>query len=140
MGAGELYGGTRPAQDPPEYLPAVHEIDENWALVAYPESWSGLIDLPIESKATRHGEIVRAEPNTNLLYPRTLIPTLIGAHEPGEHWLACGVIAVPGSTNPDRYWQFPPLMELDHANRAVFCKDHTGGLISKITFGSESLY
>jgi hypothetical protein len=120
--------------------PTKQEIIENRALIVYPDSWSGLIDLPIESKATRHGEIVRAEPNTNLLYPRTLIPTLIGLQEPGEYWLACAVIAVPGSTSPDRYWRFPPLVQLDHANRAVYCKDHSGKSISTIKFAHVKLH
>jgi hypothetical protein len=102
--------------------PTHQGIDNNLALIVYPDGWSGLIELPIKSKATRHGEIVQAEPNTNLLYPRTLIPTLIGVHEPGEHWLACGVIAVPGSESPDQYWQFPPIVELDNAINIIHCK------------------
>jgi hypothetical protein len=35
----------------------------------------------------RHGEIVVASANTNLLHPRTVLPTLHGAHGPGMHWL-----------------------------------------------------
>ena len=41
----------------------------------------------------RRGEVVEAEPNTNLIYPRTLIPTLRAAIEPGRTALVCAVCA-----------------------------------------------
>jgi hypothetical protein len=41
----------------------------------------------------RTSGLVRADSNTNILYPRSLIPTLTGDLEPGVHWLACAVWA-----------------------------------------------
>ena len=41
------------------------------------------------------GESVHAEPNTNLMHPKTFIPTLTGQLEKGTHWI---VSAVFGST------------------------------------------
>jgi hypothetical protein len=41
----------------------------------------------------RRGEIVRADPNTNVLFPRAVIPTLHATLSPGEHWLAAAVVA-----------------------------------------------
>jgi hypothetical protein len=114
--------------------PAKQETNECRALIIYPDSWSGLIDLAIESKANRHGEVVHAEPNTNLLNSRTLIPTLLGVHEPGEHWLACAVIAVPGSTDPDRYWQIPPWIEMNYELMELLCKAHNGRTISTFNY------
>lgn len=43
----------------------------------------------------RRGSVVRAAPNTNLLHPRTVIPTLLGKHPKGEFWLACAVLTRP---------------------------------------------
>jgi hypothetical protein len=43
----------------------------------------------------RVGRIVRAADGTNLLEPRTVIPTLVGEHPKGEFWLACAVLGHP---------------------------------------------
>jgi hypothetical protein len=53
------------------------------AAVIFPDNAAGLID----ARAMRAGEIVVAAPNSNLLHPRTLLPTLRGRHAPGVHWL-----------------------------------------------------
>ncbi|SDU79922.1 DUF2264 domain-containing protein [Jiangella alkaliphila] len=52
---------------------------------------SGIVDLT----GTRAGQVISAEPNTNLLLPRTAIPTLVADLDPGEHWLSCAVLADP---------------------------------------------
>ena len=49
----------------------------------------------------RGGEVVEAEPNTSLAYPRTLIPTLHADIEPGETRLICAVCAADGDDLPD---------------------------------------
>ncbi|THF74930.1 DUF2264 domain-containing protein [Cohnella fermenti] len=41
-------------------------------------------------------EAVHAQPNTNVLHPRTVIPTLRGSLEPGVHWLVSEVYGEPG--------------------------------------------
>jgi len=41
-------------------------------------------------------ELVRAQPNTNVLHPRTVIPTLQARLEPGIHWLAAEIFGLPG--------------------------------------------
>ena len=48
------------------------------------------------------GEVVEAEANTNLIYPRTLIPTLMAAIQPGETKLVCAVCASEDDRLPDR--------------------------------------
>jgi len=40
-------------------------------------------------------ELVVPNANTNLLHPRTVIPTLLADLEPGVHWLACAVWGEP---------------------------------------------
>ena len=47
----------------------------------------------------RTPRLVAADPNTNILYPRSVIPTLMGELLPGENWLACAVV---GRTPPVR--------------------------------------
>ncbi len=47
------------------------------------------------------GEVIETEPNTSLMYPRTLIPTLLKAIEPGETRLVCAVCATEDGTLPN---------------------------------------
>jgi hypothetical protein len=49
---------------------------------------SGLRDLD----GTRTGVVVEPLPGTNVLAPRTVLPTLTGRLPPGEHWLRCAVL------------------------------------------------
>jgi hypothetical protein len=61
------------------------------ARAEYPAGVSLICDLA----GGRRGLVVRAAPNTNMLHPRTVIPTLAGSHVPGESWLACAVLGRP---------------------------------------------
>ena len=45
-------------------------------------------------------QIVYPEPNTNLLEPRTILPTLIGTLQPGVTELVCAVYAAEGDDKP----------------------------------------
>ena len=47
------------------------------------------------------GEVVEAEPNTSLMYPRTLIPTLRAELTPGETRLICAVCATEDGSLPE---------------------------------------
>jgi hypothetical protein len=46
-----------------------------------------------ELHGTRRAEIVTPDPNTNVLHPRAVLPTLIGDVAPGLQWFACAVAA-----------------------------------------------
>ncbi len=48
------------------------------------------------------GEVIEAEANTSLIWPRTLIPTLRAAIDPGETRLVCAVCASEDGRLPDR--------------------------------------
>jgi hypothetical protein len=50
----------------------------------------------VDLAGKRNGLVVLAEPGTNLMAPRTAIPTLGGPIDPGETWLACAVAASVG--------------------------------------------
>ena len=47
------------------------------------------------------GEVIWPEPNTNLMVPRTLLPTLHARIESGETRLVCAVFAAAGDEAPD---------------------------------------
>lgn len=49
----------------------------------------------------RHAMAVEAAPNTNILYPNTIIPTLIGQYGPGNHWFACAIAGCASGHAPD---------------------------------------
>jgi hypothetical protein len=78
--------------------------DEGVAFARYPAGGSGLLDL----LGRRSGRVLRVDPNTNLLAPRTVLPTLLGEHSPGEHWLACAVLGEPDLLKWDESWKQPP--------------------------------
>ncbi|MBN2469950.1 MAG: DUF2264 domain-containing protein [Anaerolineae bacterium] len=82
------------------------ESSDGFAFARYPAGGSGLRDLA----APREGRVVRVDPNANLLAPRTVIPTLCAQHQPGEHWLACAVIADPNATRWQDAWEQVPAL------------------------------
>ncbi|MAM12746.1 MAG: hypothetical protein CML23_20315 [Rhizobiaceae bacterium] len=79
------------------------------AVIATPTHTSAIIDL----SGTRTGEIIRAAPNTNIRFPRTLFPRLVGEFPAGEHFIAT---AVYGVTDPVE--ALPPV-DLPEAVRAL---------------------
>ncbi|WP_308169715.1 DUF2264 domain-containing protein [Acrocarpospora catenulata] len=53
----------------------------------------------------RTGELIHPLPGTNVMTPRTVLPTLRTELPPGEHWLTCAVLAL---TTPAGAWLPPP--------------------------------
>ncbi|MDO5518822.1 MAG: DUF2264 domain-containing protein, partial [Clostridium sp.] len=47
----------------------------------------------------RKGEMIEPEPNTSMLFPRTVLPTLTGRLNPGKHVLCCAVLGAVGEDN-----------------------------------------
>lgn len=81
---------------------------KGFTLAIYPRAWSGLCDLSAEGAAVRTGWLVMSHPNTNLLYGRTTIPTLLCEHKPGRYLLVCAVAGGCGGENADGVWRHPP--------------------------------
>ncbi|MBK8137390.1 MAG: DUF2264 domain-containing protein [Chloroflexi bacterium] len=75
--------------DDPLANAGVHEAAEAIASARYPAGGSGVRDL----LDRRMGQVVRVDPNTSLMFPRTVLPMLTAQHGPGNHWLACAVLA-----------------------------------------------
>jgi hypothetical protein len=92
--------------DDPLARAGVERADVGLALARYPAGGSGLLDL----LGRREGRVLRVDPNTNLLRPRTVLPTLLGEHGPGEHWLACAVLGEPDAAGWEAAWQRPPAL------------------------------
>lgn len=87
--------------------------EQGSALAAYRTGWSGVKEL-LSGKAFlgRDGQIHFPHPNTNLLSPRTAIPSLVGKYQPGEHWLACAVLGLAGlGENYSNIWKTSPGLE-----------------------------
>jgi hypothetical protein len=79
------------------------------ALAVYPFGLSGLRDL--ETPIARKGQVLFADPNTNVIRPRTAIPTLLGEHVPGEYWLICAVLGLPNTGAFEEQWENPPTVD-----------------------------
>ncbi len=47
-------------------------------------------------------ELVFPQANTNVLHPRTVIPTLLADLDPGVHWLVCAVMGEPNGSGEGR--------------------------------------
>lgn len=82
----------------PEQEQACMEMGQNKAAVVLPENAAGLID----PRGSRVGTIIFPTPNSNVLYPRSILPTLRGDHLPGIHWL---VTFLPITYNPATFSQ-----------------------------------
>ena len=86
-----------PGARPCDAVPTAQLESDDRALAHGPLGSTGV--FAVEGYA--RGEVVRPEPNTNLLCPRTLIPTLHAAIGPGETRLICAVYAADGDEAPE---------------------------------------
>jgi hypothetical protein len=82
----------------------VEYAESGLAYACYPAGSSGLRDLLGE----RDGRVLRIDPNSNLLAPRTVLPALVDFREPGEHWYACAVLAEADGAFWEQAWELPP--------------------------------
>ncbi|MEK4347833.1 DUF2264 domain-containing protein [Paenibacillus sp. FSL P4-0184] len=69
----------------------ISKIDVAGAMASTAWGTSAIKDL----LGCRKGELVWPNANTNLLYPRTVLPMLTSTLEPGIHWLASAVYGCP---------------------------------------------
>lgn len=81
------------------------KIQDYAAMIRHPWGTSGILNLMGERTAV----IIKADPNTNVLARRTMIPTLRGKLGVGTHLLACAVLGTAGDASA---WSKPPQLEL----------------------------
>jgi hypothetical protein len=97
--------GAEARQDSPEHA-------AGYAAVASRAGHSGIRDLAGgRAGEVRAGEVVAMAPNSNLLHPRTALPTLRGQHRPGRHWLLCAVLGAGREPDWAGPWRAPPTLE-----------------------------
>ena len=92
----------------------------NGAVLRYPWGVSGIMDI----KGGRRSEIIRAEPNTNLIHSRTWIPTLQGSLEKGSSLNICAVLGI-GKGSCAGEWEHPPVVAL-YGGVISIKEPHTG--------------
>ncbi|WP_339106152.1 DUF2264 domain-containing protein [Haloterrigena salinisoli] len=96
--------------DPTQFT---NETEGATARAAYPNGTSLVTDL----RGDRRPEIVPEEPNTNLMHPRTVVPTLRKQYDAGEHWLATAVRAT--AEGPVDFDRTPELVTADGDDRVA---------------------
>lgn len=88
------WAGTRPC----DRISTAAAADDSHA-AAYGERGTSAI---YALKGYTNGEVIHTEPNTNLMEPRCVLPTLRSRLEPGEHVLLCAVFTDAGNNLPDQ--------------------------------------
>ncbi|XID90727.1 DUF2264 domain-containing protein [Paenibacillaceae bacterium WGS1546] len=84
-------GFSLPAEDDPEI-----ERRRDWAFASGSAGTSGIVGI----RGFGEAELVRPQANTNLLHPRTVLPTLKAELPEGEHWLISAVCGHTGAKEP----------------------------------------
>ena len=87
------WAGARPC----DRISSATEADEEHSAAAGERGTSAIFAMEGYTK----GEVIVTEPNTNLMEPRCVLPTLHSRMEPGEHKLLCAVYADAGHDLPD---------------------------------------
>ncbi|MEH7250846.1 DUF2264 domain-containing protein [Neobacillus niacini] len=88
------------------YIPQKPEVllNQQNSLVKFPWGVSGIQKI----YGNGHAELIYPNANTNLLNPRTVIPTVKGSLKPGKHWLINAVFGEPGSDHVINHWDKVP--------------------------------
>ena len=79
---------------------SVNQIHKNLSFQKTELGFSGMINLINK----RDGKLIIANPNANIIHPHTIIPTLLGEHPEGDHWLGCAVFAHPDPVKGGELW------------------------------------
>ncbi|HTB79578.1 MAG TPA: DUF2264 domain-containing protein [Opitutaceae bacterium] len=66
-----------------------------YAAASLGDSFSAICDLRKE----RRGELIQTEPNTNIIFPLTVLPGISGKHDCGQHWLLTACLGIPQARN-----------------------------------------
>lgn len=76
---------------------------------------SGIFDLSGKGQPM----MILPEANTNLLYPRTFIPTVKSSYEAGEFWLITAVFGAEYSDNAEKLLSNPPKVSVSNGNAEI---------------------
>jgi hypothetical protein len=64
-------------------------------------------------------ELIYPNSNTNLMNPRTVIPSVKSSMQPGTHWLVTAIFAEPGSDTYLQHWQEEPFASVNNGQLIV---------------------
>jgi hypothetical protein len=118
--------------DEPDARHWSREWPGDWVGVRTERGVSAIVNLCGE----RSGEAVRADPNTNVLCSRTVIPTLHARLTPGEHWLACAVVATCAIETAERLFVVRPAFRL--TTHGFDVRDQRGRLVLSELCGTSA--
>jgi len=97
------------------YKPA---SDDNSCAIIRDDSTSAIVSLA----GGHEPQLVWAEPNTNLMVPRTIIPSMIAKANPGKHFYATAVLGAYGA-NPTKYLENPPRLAKENNGYLIYNED-----------------
>jgi hypothetical protein len=103
------------AEDGKEYDKTVHESDHG-LLVQHAAGASGVICLYGNGRT----ELVTPNANTNIMNPRTVIPTVRADVNPGITWLVTAVFGEPGKAKVNEHWADAPSVRVDKDTISVY--------------------
>lgn len=90
---------------------------EDTAVAAvYPWGISGIVNL----YGDRKSNLVATKANTNLINPKTTIPTLSGKMGKGTHWFASAVYGGIDPADYDTAWQQRPILKLEGSKIRIY--------------------
>ncbi len=96
---------------------------ENAIAAAYDWGVSGIVNL----LGNRTPSLVVTEANTNLMFPRAILPNLKGKIDKGTHVLACAVFAGCEKSYCEKEWEHAPVLTVQDG---IFKIEHEGKVLN----------
>jgi hypothetical protein len=76
-----------------------------WARAATSVGCVGVLDIGIKGHdGTRKGRLVQSDPNSNIIFSRSVLPSLLGDIPEGTTWIATGIFGVPAGRGKVPEW------------------------------------
>lgn len=77
-----------------------------WTRASTATGTVGIVDMT----GKRRGRLVQSDPNSNVIFSRSVLPSLLGDIEKGETILATAIYGLPGSGDPEETWGKEPVV------------------------------
>ncbi|WWC86401.1 uncharacterized protein L201_001277 [Kwoniella dendrophila CBS 6074] len=80
--------------------------EQGWSRAVTSGGAVGLVDIPYKgSNGKRQGQLVQIDPNSNVIFSRGILPSLVGEIEPGESWLVTAIFGKPSKNGKTEGWE-----------------------------------
>lgn len=86
------------------------EEEKGWARASTSGGCVGVWDVSVraeENNSAREGKLVQSDPNANIIFSRSILPTLMGEVQ-GEQWIATAVFGAPPGVKWEKEWERRP--------------------------------